>query len=256
VIKFYINNQGTVTIHTQALKRFWAHTYAYYTFYDYLQNNGWKYNVNFGENEQTLRASKLLKWAVDSDKNPYNPNKYPDDTLRPFEIREDSSLSVCARDITIFGLGYILLHEIAHIELKHIFNADKPTSIQQEYEADKWAAHFVMDFSKDNTIQSYPNDHSAHNAVGVKRLLALVASNYWLIKDDCYYGVSKNKTHPPTFERLNVIIEEFVLDDNHPLWAMSELILSMHLHPYIMQDQKYLTHKERCQYYMNFISKI
>jgi hypothetical protein len=164
---------------------------------------------------------------------------------------------VCVRDITIFGLGYILLHEIAHIELKHAFSADTVTSIQQEYEADKWAAHFVMDRRKDYIDEFYPNNPSAQNAVDNKRLLALVASNYWLIKSECYQGVSKNKTHPPTFERLNSVIEEFVSGDNHLLWAMSVLVLSLHLqqfHPDLIRSQNFSTYKECAQYYMNCIS--
>lgn len=257
-IKFSVDKQGVVKIYTQALNRFWAHTYAYYALYDYIQNNGWENYVNFGDSEQNLQASKLLEWAVNSDRNPYDPNiKYPDGAPLPFEISDENCLSICARDITIFGLGYILLHEIAHIELKHAFNADEFTSIQQEYEADKWAAHFVMDCRRNYIEKFCPSNPSAHNIVDDKRLLALVASNYWLVKAECYNSISKNKTHPPTFERLNAIIEEFVSDDNHLLWAMSVLVLCLHLqqfHPNLIINRNFSTYKECTQYYMNCIS--
>lgn len=37
---------------------------------------------------------------------------------------------------------YVLLHEYAHVHLKHLTNIPLPLT-QQEYEAEKWAAHIM-----------------------------------------------------------------------------------------------------------------
>lgn len=260
-IKFQVNDKGIIEISAQPLRRFWAHIYAYYSFYNYIEHNGWKCQINFGNNKQTAKAAEVLKWAVNSDLNPRDTNiKYPNGAPIPFDINSNDPILICAKDITVYGLANILLHEIAHLELKHAFNcSDKCIAIQQENEADKWASHFVMDKMDDYIKRNYPSNSSKSETIYKKRSLALVASMHWLIKNECYYGVPHHTGHPSTFERLNAIVDELASDENDLLWAMTAFVLSLHLqqfHPDMISNQEYLTYKECAQHYMNCISSM
>jgi hypothetical protein len=260
-IRFCVRSTGEITINTQALERFWAHTYAYYALYECKQN-GWQNEIDFKNNNLATEAATLLEWAVALDTQTLDTRKclYPDVSIKPFEVVEDDSLSVCARDITLFGLGYILLHEIAHLEQQHSvdLNNDRATAIQQEYEADMWAAHFVMDKIDVYLNENYSGDTNAEKIVRIKRMLLITCCSNWLVKTECYAGISQSKTHPPMFERLGKIIDEFVSDDNDLSWGMTALVLSWHIqqsHPELIGGQKFDTYKERAQFYMDCISR-
>ena len=265
-IKFRVQSDGNITIHTQALTRFWAHTYAYIALYDCKQNVGWQNKIDIESDKVAAEAAILLKWAVNLDVIKLDTHfefdinaSYPEVSIRPFEIIHGNPISDCARDITVFGLGYILLHEIAHLELKHSSdtNTNRDIAIRQEYEADMWAAHFVMEYIDGYLNEKYPGDIFAHKNVRDKRMLSITACNNWLVKTECYDGISQSQSHPPMFERLSRIIDEYISDDNDLCWAMTVLVLSLHLqqsHPELIAGQEFGTFKECSQFYMDHIS--
>jgi hypothetical protein len=230
--------------------------------YECKQNVGWQNEIDFKNNILATEAATLLEWAVALDTQKLNAQKclYPNVSIKPFEVIKGDSLSVCARDITLFGLGYILLHEIAHLELQHSFdpNIDRSIAIQQEYQADMWAAHFVMDKIDVYLDNNYSGDAKAEKNVHIKRMFLITCCSNWLVKTECYAGISQSKTHPPIFERLSKIIDEFISDDNDLTWAMTAFILSLHIqqsHPELIVGQKFDTYKECAQYYMDCISR-
>ena len=265
-IKFCAQSDGNITIHTQSLTRFWAHTYAYFVLYDCKQNVGWQNKIDFENDKAATEAANLLKWAVNLDVNKLDTHvqfdmnaSYPGVSIKPFEVIDGNPISVCARDITFFAIGFILLHEIAHLELTHCPDHDLDTgiAIQQEYQADMWAAHFVMDRIDNYLSEEYPGDLTAYENVFKKRMLSITACNNWLVKTECYNGISQSKSHPPMFERLSKIIDEFISDDNDSSWAMTVLVLSLHLqqsHPELITHRKFDTYKECSQFYMDCIS--
>ncbi len=266
-IKFCVQSNGNITTYTQALERFWAHTYAYFSLYECEQNTGRQNKIDFENGKIATEAAILLKWAVNLDINQFDArvhfdinSSYPNISIKPFQVIAGNAISVCARDITVFAIGFILLHEIAHLELHHSFDLDidRDIAIQQEYQADMWAAHFVMDRIEYYLNEKYHNDISAHETVFKKRMLSITACNNWLVKTECYSGLSMSKTHPPMFERLGKIIDEFVSDDNDLSWAMTAFILSLHIrqsHPELIVGQKFDTYKECAQYCMDCISR-
>lgn len=213
-IRFCVNQQGTIRIYTQALSRFWAHTYAYYALYDYIQRNGWQRQIDFTNDKKAADAANLLSWAVNQDIKKIDTDTcsmYPNGHLSPFEVINGDYLTICARDITFYGLGYILLHEIAHLISSHSFDADIAFLIQQEYEADRWACHFVMDNIDDYITSNYPCDDSASKYIYDKRLLAIVASSYWLIKNECYKGVPLKITRQHLKDLIILLLNLFLM---------------------------------------------
>lgn len=267
-IKFCVDPNGVITVYTKALTRLWATTYAHFRLYDYAQRiNALGRYVSFSEDKHASEAASLLAWAVKLDHNVAQPSKYyalysqyPGNSLQFFGVKDGDVLGISAQAISVFSIGYILLHEIAHLELKHAPSdeVNSTTSIQQEYEADMWAARFVMSgidkYCKQNAL-----DRNASRSVFDKRLLSILACNYWLVIRECYEGVSKKVTHPPMFERLRKIVCEFVVDDNHLAWAMTSVILSLHLqrlHKGAIPNERFNTFREYVEYCMDYISRI
>lgn len=258
----YVKPNGNIIIHTKPLTRLWASTYAHFRLYDYVQkNNGIGKYLSFSKDKDANEAAELLAWAVKLDNNCDHPSKYdalysqyPGD-VSPFGFKNEDVLGMGVQDISIFSIGYILLHEIAHLELIHTPVNDVSISISQEYEADRWAANFVMDHIKQYCSQRM----EPFEDVFLKRLLSLLVCSYWLITRECSEGVSTNHSHPPIFERLNKIICEFVNDPNHLAWALTSVILSLHLqriHREASPLQQFMTFREYSDYCMNYISKI
>ncbi len=267
-VRFCVHPNGEIEIYTKALTRLWAHTYAYFALYDYIENVGWQRNIDFTRNKNAAEAADLLKWAVTRDIETcceyvnLNMASSADCNIpiEPFSVKSGSDLSVSARDIAVFAIGHVLLHEIAHLELRHDFDLDldRDIAIHQEYEADMWAAHFVMDKMEHYIGNKYGGEAVVSKVVFKKRLLSIVACGAWLVKTECYFGASQEQSHPPMFERLGKIIGEFVSDENHLAWAMTVVVLTLHLQPDYLGmifEKKFRTFKECAQHYMDLISK-
>ena len=126
-------------------------------------------------------------------------------------------------------MGFIILHEVAHVKLKHRADCSMSSAdfIKQEYEADRWAAKWVID-----KWREFKDDEM----VFIKRSLGVSFAIATLAGIELYLAKSSFKTHPNTAARLLAFLDEFVPEnsktkaESHELaWLTPPTILQVHL---------------------------
>ena len=253
-----------ITIATSPLRRMWAHAYAYLTVYDLIAkatSRNPKTRELPATDERFITAMAVLKWAMIGDakvkigpeSKALGPQEYPANIALPFDPSSADPTHKVASDLVVMSLGYILLHEIAHIELKHPI-CEGADSIIMEREADAWAAAFLLD-----KCDLYAKQHG-HKAsdVRMKRLLALTIGELWAVHFEVHLGVPEATSHPPTYERLANLLDQQANDGADIAWAMAATVLQMHYQArYGMADEGggFDDFRECYQFYADLMSK-
>jgi hypothetical protein len=206
-------------------------------------------------------AVAVLRWAMVSDFKAalgrraaaLTEQPFPKDLAQPFDPTVSDKTHKVASDLAGLSLGFILLHEIAHLELLHS-PFEGPESIQEEREADAWAASFLLEKSAEYAKQ---NKHRPEH-VRMKRLLALVVGELWLLHFEVHLGVKDSETHPPTYDRLANILDQQAEDGGAVGWSMAATALSLHYQAQygaIKDDRTFRDFREWYQHYADLLSK-
>lgn len=173
--------------------------------------------------ERLRKAAALLKWAVKADLHFQLGGGNEDSSMAslPPEIESifsDETFAVdkqfADRHATV-ALGFILLHELAHIRLGHTA-AKGLLSIEQEKEADRAAADWLL---------GSPDLDSKEL---LKRQLGVTIALGWLASRNVYVGHS-SKTHPPAWDRLYQVLDQYVENGHAFAWAFAASMLGVHI---------------------------
>lgn len=253
------SGERVITVGLKCLGRLWANSFAYFCIYTSVAeaktNDPSIREMSLNENERLRQATELLRWATTADIGIKLHQRYgiefaasetPTGLPIPFSGNEFASDEHVADELTLVAIGYTLHHERVHIELGHV-RCEGADSFEQEKVADMRAAEWLLD-SPD--IQP--------NAM-LKRQLGIAVALGWLASREVYVGKSGGNSHPPGYDRLFQVLDQYVEDDNDLIWAFVSVLLGVHLHNgqiELEMDQEFSSFKDCVNYYINEISKI
>lgn len=156
------------------------------------------------EEQEKMTAYSLFILAMKMTKEETTPSdffKYPNPYLKlEDESENERSFIIMANEIYTFGMCFILAHEYAHFDLKHL-----ESTPSNEYEADNSAFCYM---------KGYDNDTINYEYVLVGSISALCAV---MFLDNTMNG---GESHPDDDERIVKMIENFDLDENHDVWKI------------------------------------
>lgn len=129
----------------------------------------------------------------------HDPNfEWPCDLPVPNAGAEQGTLEGCVNNIFLASVGWILLHEIAHVYLKHEVDTVDALRMQQEFEADKWASNWILGLADRPLMRSF-------------RLIGIVSGCAWIgLIDKIKHG---STTHPHASNRLGQMLSEQDFDE-------------------------------------------
>lgn len=210
-----------IRISIRVLEILWASVYAYMAVYlKHAQNRLFlqKQELVYSEYPETEGAIKLLKWAIEGYVNEDRPD-WPDELPKPIKNPESGSLESLADELCLGAAAFALHHELAHIRLGH--NTDSPFRIEQENEADSYAADWVLDGL---------DIDDKKDIRFIKRTLLIAMALQVLCSLEIHCGVSASHTHPSGYDRLmNTLSRYLEDDDDHVTWAVLSITMKMHL---------------------------
>ncbi len=219
-----------IVIGIVGIVRLWALAYCYLHIWDKILEKitenpeGGEYGVDFGSAE-----IDLLNWAMLCELNAtqkrlredpwFNEIQWlkllPDDAPFPMrgEVSEDFTGEVTK--LWCSALGFLLHHKFAHIRRNHR-STEGSFSTEEEKVADRDSAEWI--------VGGLDQEQDKFKQRGIGIALALL----WLAVIEVYTGPIASKSHPAGFERLYLILEHFVLDPRHLIWAFTSTVLQIH----------------------------
>ena len=119
------------------------------------------------------------------------------------------------------ALAFILLHELAHLKYRHT-KCEGFVSIQQEKDADRFAAEWLMEAASEE-------GHAAR----LNAQYGISVSLLWLTIFNVFMGEKATTTHPQGHERLFQVLDHVIDrhddDENDLVWKFVSLMLSGHM---------------------------
>jgi len=221
-----------------ALGRLWATGYGYYCLYTKVaaakRANLAIREIEFNRERRTAIASKLLAWAVHAElilaeaakaKKPLPPLLWPTGLPKPRRVTRFASDQHVADELFLCAGAFILHHELGHFRCKHVKSRFSEDNRDMETEADQTAAKWILDGLA-------PSDaRFRKRAMGVALALGWAASIALYVPED-------QVDHPPSWQRLATILEQFVVDDNDVIWAFVSTLLRANLESAKMRYDK------------------
>lgn len=212
----------TFRISTRVIEILWAQSYAAFMFYTREMNRrGADGVVAEITDPETLEALELYRWALERMIDDA-PTEWPAQLPRPTPARPGAPVTEAgagdvAREFALIATGFLLLHEVAHISLKHTGNSASEWSIDEERDADAWAAEWVLARGQP------PLDQLDKRALGVSMALLMILAR------GVHTGEMNGVTHPRDFDRLYNALAHRIPPELDRVWWMVTGILSLHL---------------------------
>ena len=187
--------------------RFWVVSQEYYQ----AQRDG---NQNFDLNgtRRLNNAAKIVEWSVENiqqtGKKPWplflpRPRKYP--------CNEDVKV---ANELFFGAMGWIILHEVAHVELGHA-ELSGSYSQQQEREADQFATEWILGGLQETDPRFKKRVFCVAVALLCLQSLETVAAPRWC------------GTHPPAHERISYCLDKYRGQDTEKVKAFLAVCLQV-----------------------------
>lgn len=185
--------EGVINLPLAQLERLWAMTYGFLLGFDIGRKHASGTEVGIDDCPELKIPMHMLSWAYEGLK-ARKRMPWPDYLPRPGNQKgvDEETLEKVNRHF-LGAVGFIILHEIAHLHLRHPlpkFQSEEE-SIRCEREADAWAAAWIME-------QCPPHTDTRIFRADVC-VLALSLMNLLEFSDGPQVG---KQTHPPTVERL------------------------------------------------------
>jgi hypothetical protein len=209
------------------LERIWAYLYAYVAFLPLIQKHGAGKPIDLTKEPEVQRARALLLWAHKAEKSGrYEP--WPEHLPRPDKPDSSDPHIKTANQFFLMMTGWIFLHELAHIALGHRASNSLPSkeSIQQEFEADRWASNWILakwkDFDPDVRI-------FLQRCMGISFAIAALSGI------ELYVEGRTPRTHPNVADRLLRFFDDFIDGSSEEQkfvekhWLAPISILQLHL---------------------------
>lgn len=211
-----------------ALERLWAYAYCYSVLFDLIQKSEMGTLIDLTKDAHLNKARLLLVWANDAEtKQIHTP--WPKDLPSPVVKSNEDPHVLFAHQMFLAMSGFILLHEMAHLILSHETSMDlsPEQSIRQEYEADCWAANWIM---------SKWQEFSRDELVFIKRSLGIAFALATLGGIEIYADKPHKPTHPSSPERLLAFLDHHlpqppdrVLPAKYAAWRVPIAVYQVHL---------------------------
>lgn len=159
-------------------------------------------------------ARQLIDAAVGLIRNPQST--WPSGLRVPNPSALGKTPEWAVNNLMLASTGWVLLHEIAHITLKHQARTTDALRREQEFQADKWAAEWILAKSPPGVTREF-------------RVFAIATGLAWLglINTVRHSTV----THPPAAQRLLNCASLFFHDDLSPALEMAGDVLKVLFDP-------------------------
>lgn len=215
LVHSYNPNTKTIRVSTRVLEVLWAQTYAYYMFYIRMCQGTMPDGkiVEPASDPALQQALALLSWASKSLVGS-NEEVWPIGCPDPCTVIGDVGAHRNVTTIALYGLEFLLLHELAHHVLRH--SAGGGDVLEQEKEADRQASEWMMQCG----TKAEPEWHM--------RVLGSSVSLLYMNVRGVYTGSHGGATHPKDYSRLSVALKAHVHKD-HVAWAFVATMLSLHM---------------------------
>lgn len=192
--------QNVINIPLAALERLWAYVYSYLLLFDEVLNNP-GIEITPERSPQVRGAFDLLNWAAHGEKEKKR-FEWPAHLPRPNSDQIDPQRLEKTNRMFLGVLGFILLHEVAHLDKEHTLTKHAPAGERMSDEecADRWAAKWLLDRC---------GDYSSNPDYRIQRCcyVTLALSILNLVEFSLRYGPPKS--HPPTLERILKFSKDF-----------------------------------------------
>lgn len=206
----------TIRISTRAVEIIWAQASAAYVFYNrVLATEGFDGSTIDITDVDVLRALEGYRWALQRMGDDASLD-WPASLPRPSALPALDSDDHVSQELALVSVGFLLLHEVAHVALEHSGTDASYWSVDQERDADAWAADWVL-----------VRGGVAGPALQ-KRGLGVALALLVLVSSGIYTGGFNGITHPRDFDRLFNALAHRIPDDVG-VWEMVLGILCLHL---------------------------
>jgi hypothetical protein len=208
---------GTMTI-------LWCISHAYWKLHDraflpWMTGDG--KDVILAEPPDLAAAMHLLEWAIEhwdsKDLEPGWTSRWPEGCPHPIENPTAGSDENVTDELALVAVGFFLHHELAHNYQQHTKRRAGIESVQQEQDADREAASWVL------SGRSHDDAFFAKRALGIAT--ALLAATALGIHTDKFGGA----THPRDFDRLKHALDPYIPVPDHRVWQFAILPLKLHM---------------------------
>jgi hypothetical protein len=239
------------------LGRLWATALGYFCFYTEVAQtkvaDPTAREVDLKSNQRLKEAGDLLSWTIHAEqviadalaaKAPAPDVPWPDNLPRPTPKPPHASDLHVADELFLCAAAYILHHELAHFYMEHVGGTGAAAQ-HQEYEADYFSAEWIL--------EGIPPDDPRF----LKRSLGVALALCWLTSLALYIEY-KDDEHPPACDRLLEVLDSFIKDPKHLVWAFVQVVLNANLEarkvPY-EQDREHSSFRDVVVYYLSEIKK-
>jgi len=191
-----------IVVGIPTLERIWAYLYGHLYITYLLQDTNGGDVIDLNLTKETREVSTLLSWATSADvASQYS--SWPQNVPTPSSDPQDINIKA-ANELFLMAIGWMILHEIAHIELNQKPPSCDNESIQQEQEADNWASAWIMEKWE---------EFNPSERVFIKRTLGItfaisIASAFEL------HTERTSKTHPNIIDRYLNFLDKYVPEED------------------------------------------
>lgn len=159
-------------------------------------------------------AHQLIATARGLIENPDLP--WPEHLPLPQPTASSATPDAGINNLFLGAAGWVILHEIGHIHLKHEIDTIDSIRRQQEFEADLWATKWILDEAPSDQRREF-------------RILCITTGLVWLGLINTVRRATIS--HPPAAQRLLNCTDEFLRDDLSPALEMAGDVLKVVFDP-------------------------
>lgn len=213
-----------------ALERLWAYAFAYANVIEATARNmsEGKTDVRLDASVEQVRAMQLLSWAHAAEVSRTRPD-WPQELPQPQLDAPSGSLHDIANNLFLDMLGFILLHETAHIVLRHAGDDGRPDDelVADESAADEWAYAWCL--GTPESPRKIEALEYTRRAFGIVLALTVIASF------EVYTRRHDSRTHPDSPDRLRRFLAAYLpheqrADDPRAFpWIATVSVLALHV---------------------------
>lgn len=185
-----------ITVPVAAMEYMWAQCLRFWVVsqeYARAQHAGAE-KFDLHGNKRLQDVVQLVEWSGGNIRGT-GKEVWPDNLPRPRNDPCDEDLKV-ANELFLGAMGWVILHEVAHVHLNHAESAGT-YSQQQEKEADQFATNWVLE----SVSQADPRFN--------KRMFCIAAALLCLQSFETVAAPRWRGSHPPANERIYYCLEKY-----------------------------------------------
>lgn len=194
-------------------------------------------HVDIGASFQTLRIKEHLDYASSLFQ---GDSEWPNNILPPDSAADFDTPEGRVNNAFYGALSWILLHEIGHVHHQHLILIPVDQRLQQEFQADNFATHWILDQSGSGLQREF-------------RVLMVCVALSWLFLNEKTLG--QGADHPPTIIRFQEAISLFDMGERSPALENAAYIFKAIFFP-TTQAPTFDTPKQSFEWVANRLSVI